>query len=173
MRKILHAFDTFSEKFGKVVSFIVWIGALILFIEVVLRYFFNSPTVWAHGYTQRLFGSYFVLIGAFTLVNKGHVRVDIIINRFPFRAKKFMDMLNMGMLLVWCFVLTYEGWTFFMNSWTVREVDQMVLAHPVYPVKFILVIGVVMMGLQGLSHLCQDFLDFIEGKPTENKPASD
>lgn len=65
MRKIFQAFDSFSEKFGKVVSFIVWIGAIILFIEVFLRYFFNAPTVWAHGYTQRFFGSYFVLIGAF------------------------------------------------------------------------------------------------------------
>lgn len=173
MRKIFQAFDSFSEKFGKVVSFIVWIGAIILFIEVFLRYFFNAPTVWAHGYTQRFFGSYFVLIGAFTLVNKGHVRVDVIINRFPFRARKLMDMLNMGMLLVWCFVLTYEGWAFFINSWKVREVDQSALAHPVYPVKFILVIGVVMMGLQGLSHLCQDFLDFIEGEPAKDKSLSE
>jgi TRAP-type mannitol/chloroaromatic compound transport system permease small subunit len=173
MLKILDLIDSFNEKFGKAVSYIVWLGAAVLFIEVILRYFFNSPTVWAHGYAQRIFGSYFVLIGAFTLVNNGHVRIDIIVNRFPFRMRKFMDMVNMGMLLVWCGALSYEGWDFFMYSYNIREVDQMVLAHPIYPIKFLLFLGVSLMALQGLSNICRDFLELLNGAPLPKESAKD
>jgi TRAP-type mannitol/chloroaromatic compound transport system permease small subunit len=52
---------------------------------------------------------------------------------------------------MWSAVLLMEGWTFFIRSFRMREVDEMVLAHPVYPVKFLLVIGVLLIALQGLT----------------------
>lgn len=164
MNKILETVDSVIYSTGKAVSFIVWAGAIVLFIEVVSRYVFNSPTVWAHGYTQRIFGSYFILMGAFTLVRGGHVRIDLVFQKFSPRVQAMFDLLNYGMLLIWCSVLIIESWTFFSNSWAIKEVDQMVLGHPVYPVKFILFIGAVMMGIQGLSMLFQAIIKIKEGK---------
>ena len=67
MDKVLAAIDKASEISGKLVSYLVWIGALMLAWEVIGRYSFQAPTAWAHGYSQRIFGSYFVMVGAFTL----------------------------------------------------------------------------------------------------------
>lgn len=155
--------DSLVERTGKLVSYGVWIGAGILFFEVIARHLFNAPTVWAHGYTQRVFGSYFILIGAYTLLKGGHVRIDLIISSFSFRIQKVFDLLNLTLLLIWCCALIYEGTKFFQQSWQVREVDEMVLGHPVYPVKFLLIVGAVLLALQGMSLLYRDVVKLIRG----------
>lgn len=152
-----------GENIGKVAAFLVWPGAVILFIEVFARYVFNSPTVWAHGYTQRIFGSYFILMGAFTLLAGGHVRIDLLSNRFSDKISRWFDLLNLGLLLLWASVLIIESWTFFQNSWKVKEVDQMVLAHPIYPVKFMLFVGSILIAVQGLSLFLQTIIKMMKG----------
>lgn len=155
--------DSFSEWSGKIISFLVYFGMFILVFEVVARYFFNSPTVWAHGYSQRLFGSYFIMIGAYTLLQNGHVRVDVLYRRFSVRGRAFLDIINYLLLLLWSSVLIKEGIAFFASSWAIREADEMVLAHPVYPVKFLLVVGAVLITLQGLNQLLLSVYVFVKG----------
>jgi len=162
MRSLFNAVDTISEWSGRIVSFVVYIGIVVLFIEVFLRYLFNHPTVWAHGYSQRIFGSYFILIGAYTLLYNGHVRVDLIYNRFSKRVQAVFDIVNYIALLVWDVVLVKEGYSFFMRSFKVREADEMVLCHPVYPVKFLILVGAVLIGLQGLSMLIKSLFVVLE-----------
>ena len=163
MKKILRWIDSVSEWSGKICSFLVYLGIAMLVFEVVARYFFDSPTVWAHGYSQRLFGSYFIMIGAYTLLQNGHVRIDIIYQRFSLRIRALFDLVNYLMLLIWAFVLIKEGITFFESSWAIREADEMVLAHPVYPVKFILVIGAILITLQGMNQLIVSMFTLIKG----------
>ena len=163
MRKFIMITNSFSEWSGKISSFLVYVGMFILVFEVVARYFFNAPTVWAHGYSQRVFGSYFIMIGAYTLLQNGHVRVDVLYRRFSVRGRAFLDVINYALLLLWSCVLIKEGITFFAGSWTVREVDEMVLAHPIYPVKFLLVVGAVLITLQGLNQLFLSFYVLVKG----------
>jgi TRAP-type mannitol/chloroaromatic compound transport system permease small subunit len=152
------------EKIGSITAYAVWIGAFILFIEVILRYVFGAPTVWAHGYTQRIYGSYFILIFSFSLLKGGHVRIDMLINKFGRFGKMMFDLLNLTCLLLWTAVLIPESWKFFLKSWKFKEVDQMVLAHPVYPVKFILFIGTILIALQGLSLFVQIITNYMKGE---------
>ena len=163
MKKFLRITDSISDWSGRTCSFLVYFGIFILAFEVVARYFFGAPTVWAHGYSQRIFGSYFILVGAYTLLKDGHVRVDILYKRFSLRKRAFLDIVNYTLLLIWSCVLIKEGWIFFMNSFGVREVDEMVLAHPVYPVKFLLFIGVVLISIQGLNRLIVSLFVLIKG----------
>jgi TRAP-type mannitol/chloroaromatic compound transport system permease small subunit len=163
MKKILRLIDSLSEWSGKISSYLVYVGILMLASEVVLRYFFDSPTVWAHGYSQRIFGSYFVMIGAFTLFQNGHVRIDIIYQKFSLRKRAFFDIFNYCMMLIWTLFLVKEGITFFAYSWKIGEVDEMVLAHPVYPVKFLLVVGAILITLQGLNRLFVSVMTFVKG----------
>jgi TRAP-type mannitol/chloroaromatic compound transport system permease small subunit len=149
--RLLSGINSLSDVSGKIVSYLVWIGAIMLSWEVVSRYCFGAPTVWAHGYSQRLFGSYFVLVGAFTLQRGYHVRVDLLTNMFSSAIRRFFDLVNMAFLILWSGVLIKEGWVFFWNSWTIKEVDEMVLAHPVYPYKFVLLVGALLIFLQAVA----------------------
>ena len=164
MHRLLRAINAISDYTGRAVSYLVWIGALMLAWEVASRYLFNAPTVWAHGYSQRIFGSYFILIGAFTLLRNGHVRVDVIIEKFSYRVRKVFDLLNFGFLVVWGYFLVVEGWTFFLNSWDLKEVDEMALAHPIYPVKFILVVGALLITLQALGFFLSTMMSLVKGE---------
>jgi len=164
MGKAIRFVNKLTTWTGTVFSYLVWVGAVMLTWEVVSRYVFNTPTVWAHGYSQRIFGSYFIMVGAFTLLQGGHVRVDLIVNRFSFRARKIFDLINYAFLLLWGTVLIFEGWKFFMSSWRLRELDEMALAHPVYPVKFLLVVGSVLIVLQALAMTAGTVVSLVRGK---------
>lgn len=168
MKQFLMVIDSVSDWSGRIVSYLVYVGIFMLSFEVVARYFFGAPTVWAHGYSQRIFGSYFVLVGAYTLLKNGHVRVDIIYQRFSLRVRAFLDLLNYAMLLIWSFVLIKEGWLFFMNSYEIREADEMVLAHPVYPVKFFLFLGALLITLQGLNRIIVSIFELVKGVKYES-----
>ena len=168
MKKIFHIIDGISDWSGKLVSFLIYVGMIMLVFEVIARYFFDSPTVWAHGYSQRIFGSYFVLIGAFTLLKDAHVRVDIIYQQFSVRVRALFDILNYSLLMLWSTVLVWEGIDFFLYSWAIKETDQSALRHPVYPVKFLLVVGVSLICLQGLSKLTMSFISLIKGVQYES-----
>ena len=167
MRKFFKTVNGISEWSGKIVSYLVYVGIIVLAIEVFARYFFNAPTVWAHGYSQRIFGSYFILLGAYTLLKGGHVRVDVLYNRFGLKGRAFLDMINYAVLLLWSSVLILEGWTFFAQSYKLREVDEMVLAHPVYPFKFLLLIGSILIALHGVALFIISLQTFVKGEKYE------
>jgi len=167
MRKFFKTVNGISEWSGKIVSYLVYVGIIVLAIEVFARYFFNAPTVWAHGYSQHIFGSYFILVGAYTLLKGGHVRVDILYIRLGLKGQAFLDMINYAVLLIWSSVLILEGWTFFAQSYKVREVDEMVLAHPVYPFKFLLLIGSILIALHGVALFIISLQTFVKGEKYE------
>lgn len=165
MEKFIRTVDTISEYSGRWVSWVIYVGIIFLSLEVVLRYVFNSPTVWAHGYTQRFFGSYFVLIGAYTLVNNGHVRVDVILERVSPKMRIVLDIVNCFFLLLWSGVMIPVSWVFFMNSYSIGEVDEMVLAHPIWWVKFLITVGMVLIFLQGVSETLKKISELLGRKP--------
>lgn len=159
--KILDGISRFNMMFGKLVSYLVWAGIVIIILEVVLRYVFNMPTVWGPGYTQRIFGSYFVLIGAYTLLQGGHVRVDLLLNTRSVRWNSFLDFLNYLVLMIWTVALVYEGWFYFEESWSFNEVDDSALGHPLWPVKLALLLGVLAICVQGAAELLRALIGMV------------
>ncbi|MCC5809062.1 MAG: TRAP transporter small permease subunit [Ectothiorhodospiraceae bacterium] len=145
--------DRINIWIGKVVSYLIWFGIAIIVLEVLLRYVFNSPTVWGPGYTQRIFGSYFILIGAYTLIRGGHVRVDLLLNTRSPRWNALLDLLNYVVLVIWVAALTYEGWYYFEEAWMFNETDDSALRHPMWPVKLALFVGVLMIAIQGVVEI--------------------
>lgn len=145
--------DRLNATVGRMVSYAIWIGMVIVVYEVVMRYAFNAPTVWVQGYAQRLFAAYFILIGAYTLIQRGHVRVDLLLNGRSKRWTAFLDLINYAVLLLWTAALAYEGWFYFHDAWRFGERDESALGHPMWPVKLALLVGVVMMAMQGLAEL--------------------
>ncbi|MGD8564298.1 MAG: TRAP transporter small permease subunit, partial [Desulfarculaceae bacterium] len=89
--KLVTRIDALNDWLGRWVSFcVIPIAALVLF-EVVLRYVFNSPTVWANELTQMLFGAYVILSGAYIMRWGGHVNVDILYSRLSDKTRAVMD----------------------------------------------------------------------------------
>ncbi len=145
--------DRLNGALGRAVSYAIWIGMVVVVYEVVMRYAFNVPTVWAQGYAQRIFAAYFILIGAYTLIQRGHVRIDLFLGEPSTRRRALLDIINYTVLLIWMAALVWEGWQYFMDAWRFGERDDGALGHPMWPVKLSLFVGVVLMALQGVAEL--------------------
>jgi TRAP-type mannitol/chloroaromatic compound transport system permease small subunit len=84
---ISKAIHDVNDWVGRMVSLLVIPLAGLLLMETVMRYVFNSPTLWAGELTQMLFGAFAVLAGGYVLRWEGHVTVDIVYSRLPPRVK--------------------------------------------------------------------------------------
>jgi len=69
--------DRLNDGIGKIASFLIVPMIAVMVLEVVLRYFFNAPTVWALESAQIMFGFMFLLGAGYTLKEDGHIRVEI------------------------------------------------------------------------------------------------
>lgn len=171
IRALTRIIDRVNVAIGKTVSFLIWAGIAVLCFEVVARYVFGQPTIWAHGYTQRIFGAYFILIGAYTLVQRDHVRVDILLTPEPSLRNALLDLLNYAFLILWAGVLTVEGWRFFVDAWQFGELDDSALGHVMWPPKLALFLGSLMMTVQGINEVIKTLLGLFAPKETPEKVA--
>ncbi|NYT64407.1 TRAP transporter small permease subunit [Alcaligenaceae bacterium] len=157
--------DRLNSAFGRLASYLIWFGIVIIVLEVTLRYVFNAPTVWGPGYTQRIFGAYFVLIGTYTLLKNGHVRVDVLLHTRSPRFNALLDVLNYSVLAIWSGALVYEAWYYFYESWAFSELDDSALGHPLWPVKLALFLGVLTIFLQGITEIIRSICQVISPSP--------
>lgn len=162
---LLKLVDRLNLAIGKLTSLLIWIGIVVLCWEVVARYAFGSPTIWAHGYTQRIFGAYFILIGAYTLIRRDHVRIDLFLNTRSPRLNAALDLLNYAFLLLWGAVLTWEGFWFFEDAWRYGDLDDSVLRHPMWPIKLALFAGAALITLQAFAEAARSLIGVFGSHP--------
>lgn len=151
--------DSLSDKTGKLASWISIVLILVLLYEVVMRYWFNSPTAWGHELSTMLFGAFGVLTGAFTLRYKAHVRSEVIYMMFPPKVQQLCDVL-VNLLILTAFVIFFTmAWEFALDSWRMNETSGKSTWQPVlYPIKTTIPIGVGLLILQTIAELVRSVL---------------
>jgi len=141
---------------GAFVAYWSVIAVFVYYYEVIARYVFNSPTNWAHESMFLMFGAQYLLAGGFCLREDAHVRVDVFYMRFGARAKALVDVLTSVFFFIFAASLMTSGWTFFMDSFQVREVSFTEWGIQYYPVKLTLAAGALLLLLQGVARLLHD-----------------
>ena len=164
LKRVLGIIDNFSEWVAKILSPLVIVMTLIMMCEITLRYVFNKPTLWAHETTTMLFGAYFMLGGAYCLLRRQHVNMDIILNRLPPRAKAILGVVGYALLFLFCVVLLWKGGEMALKSLKLLECTTSVWGPPWYPVKLAIPIGTIMILLQGLANFTRDLALAITGR---------
>lgn len=158
LERIFSFIDKLNEMVGRVLS----LGILPIFglltLEVVLRYAFNSPTVWANELTQMIFGAYVVLSGGHLLWCGGHVNVDILYSRLSPRQKAWMDVITSVVFFAFCLMMLYYGGSLALDSLSRLERSQSPWNPPLYPVKLTIPIGAFLVLIQGIAKLTRDIL---------------
>jgi len=155
--------DTVNRSVGRVVAFLAPGFMLILAFEVIMRRVFNSPTSWVHETSQYMFGAYFVLGGAYALVEKAHVNVDMILNRLSPRLRSLTDILTSVFFFGFCGVLVWYGGQVAWKALLIQEKSMTYLALPIYPNRIIIFIAGVLLLLQGIAKLVRDIRTVLTG----------
>ena len=163
LRSVLKGIDATSDWSGKLVAFLIYAGIGVLVYEVVLRYLFNAPTIWAHGVAQRLFAAYAILLGAYTLRQGGHIKVDILYNRFSIRTRAILDLATATLFLLFCGVLVWKGGIFAWTSVMMEERCNTPFNAILYPVKAMLPLGALLILLQGLAEFTRNLITAVTG----------
>ena len=155
--------DKINGYAGEFVCFWSIIAVFVYYFEVISRYVFNSPTNWAHEGMFLMFGMQYMLAAGFALREDTHVRVDVIYLHLPDRAKAFLDLITSILFFIFAIALIWTGWIFLSDSLRVWEVSFTEWAIQYWPIKATLVIGPLLLILQGVSRLVKDVI-IVTGK---------
>lgn len=152
--------DLLNDKIGVLVSLLFFPGWILVLYSVVVRYFFNAPTYFAGDLAKFLFSIYFVMGGAYCLLTKIHIRVDVIYNLFSKKTRRMLELLLVfPLLFAFHFPFIWQGSSFAWSSLKFMELSPPPTSIPVFAVKFAIPITGVLILLQALADLYRYFYD--------------
>lgn len=162
LKSILKNIDAINNTIGKILSYFLFLFFGLLLMEVFLRYFFNSPTVWANELSQMLFGAYAVIGGGYILLTGGHVNVDIIYSRLGKKKQAALDIVSSVLFFLFCGMLLIYGGSLAWDSLSRFEHSQSAWNPPLYPAKLAIPLAAALLILQGLAKLIRNMLILLD-----------
>ena len=163
LKSFLKFIDAVNERVGNLLSYFLFLFFVLLLMEVVLRYFFNAPTVWANELAQMLFGAYAILAGGYIMRTGGHVNVDILYSRLSIKSRAGLDIFTSLLFFLFCAMLLIYGGSLAWDSLSRFEHSQSAWNPPLYPAKLMIPLAAALLLLQGLVKLLRDILIFFDG----------
>jgi TRAP-type mannitol/chloroaromatic compound transport system permease small subunit len=154
MKNILMAVDRASTRVGQTSAWLIVALTCLIAWEVFSRYVLNTPHDWALDVQIQMYGTLFMLAGAYTLAKNGHVRGDVLYGFFEPRTQAWIDLILYGLFFLPGIVaLTWAGWTFAQESIAIRESTFSATPLPLYPFKFMVPVAGFMLLLQGIVEI--------------------
>lgn len=158
MKTLIRSIDQLNQKVGLAVRWVA-IGMLVVTTyEVVARYLFNAPTVWAHQTVMILGGALVPLAWGWVHLHGGHVSMDAIHRRLSRRAQAIVNAVcNVLFLFPLVGLLTYISGARALRSWLAGETWIVsIWQPPMGPSRTVLMLGFVLLFLQGLAHFVRE-----------------
>jgi TRAP-type mannitol/chloroaromatic compound transport system permease small subunit len=156
-QRFLYAIDGISTWTGKAAAWLI-IGLMALVcVEVFKRYIMNMPTAWIFDASNMLYGSAFMLCGAYTLAQNGHVRGDFLYSSMRPRTQAGLDLaLYIRFFLPGIAALIYAGFGYAADSWHINEHSNVTAeGPPVYHFKAVIPLAGTLVMLQGLAEIAR------------------
>lgn len=155
--RISERINAFSTRMGEWTSLLILPLLGVVIYEVLMRYGFNSPTVWGFEATTFIYGVHYMFGVPYTDVTGGHVRVDIFTSRAKSRTKALISALTtLVFFLPVMSCLTWGAFRFAGASLADRELNPTSWAPPIYPIKIIMALTLLFLFCQGVSNLMRD-----------------
>lgn len=161
MNSFITVVDQFTAWVGKVFAWCIMIMTLGTAYEVFVRYLLRDPTPWAFDLSYMMYGTLFMMAGAYTLSRGGHVRGDVI---YRLWRPKTQAMVEFVLYLIFFFpgiiALVYAGTDYALESWSYNngrgEVSVMSPANvPISQFKTIIPVAGALLFIQGLAQVCR------------------
>src|SRR3990167_2694590 len=155
MQRLLLFVDKLSTCIGH--AFSLFIVALTLHVswEVFARYALDAPRAWAFDAMIMMYGTLFMMAGAYTLAKNGHVRGDILYGFFRPRTQATIDLvLYIVFFLPGVLALTYAGYFYAAESWAIKESSNITSeGPPYYPFKTVIPVAGAFVLMQGIVEI--------------------
>lgn len=155
MQKLLLFVDKLSTWVGHAFSWLIVGLTLLISWEVFSRYALDNPHAWAFDAMIILYGTLFMMAGAYTLAKSGHVRGDVLYGFFKPRTQASVDIvLYIAFFLPGVIALTYAGYYYASESWAINEHSNITAdGPPIYPFKTVIPVAGAFLLLQGIVEI--------------------
>ena len=155
MQRLLLSIDRISTFVGQMFSWLIVALTFMITWEVVSRYAFDNPHPWAFDVMIMMYGTVFMMAGAYTLSKNGHVRGDVLYSFFTPRWQAGVDLVLYFLFFIpGVFALAWAGYNFAGDSWAINEHSNVTAdGPPVYPFKTVLPVAGAFLLLQGLVEI--------------------
>ena len=155
MQRLLLTIDKISTFVGQAFSWLIVGLTLMITWEVFSRYVLDHPHSWAFDVMIIMYGTLFMMAGAYTLAKSGHVRGDVLYGFFHPRTQAIIDLvLYLLFFIPGVFALTYAGYYFAAESLAIRETSNITAeGPPIYPFKTIIPFAGAILFVQGIVEI--------------------
>jgi TRAP-type mannitol/chloroaromatic compound transport system permease small subunit len=155
VQNILHAIDGISTWVGKAFAWLIVLLMVVVCAEVFKRYIMNAPTAWIFDAENMLYGTLFMMCGAYTLAQNAHVRGDFLYSSMRPRMQATLDLaLYIVFFLPGIAALIYSGWIFAGESFAINEHSTVTAeGPPVWQFKYIIPLAGLMVIVQGVAEI--------------------
>jgi TRAP-type mannitol/chloroaromatic compound transport system permease small subunit len=161
---LLAFIDSTNTWIGKAVSILALVVAFIIGYEIFVRQVLVKPTVWVSEATVFGCGLLYLLGGAWTLKQDGHVRVDMLYHGLSKRGKAIIDCVTYFAFLLYIAVMIWAAWEYMLQSIAVRETTMSPWDPAVWPLKIALVVSLIMLLLQQTAKFVRDLYYIMKGE---------
>jgi TRAP-type mannitol/chloroaromatic compound transport system permease small subunit len=149
--------EAVNRKVGWFSMYVVF-GSMfgVLLYSSISRVAFNVPPAWGIELAQFLMVAYYLLAGGYTLADDSHVRMDVFYSRWSLRGRALADLLTAVFLLTYLFLLLYGGVSSTIYSIVYAQKNYSAWAPYLWPIKTVMVIGIVLTILQAIACFIRD-----------------
>jgi TRAP-type mannitol/chloroaromatic compound transport system permease small subunit len=166
MQKLLLTVDKISTFVGKTFSWLIVGLTFLITWEVFSRYALDAPHAWAFDAMIMMYGTLFMMAGAYTLSKNGHVRGDVLYGFFPPRLQAGIDLtLYIAFFLPGTLALCWAGYNYAAESWAILERSSITAeGPPVYPFKTVIPVAGFFLLMQGIVEIIRCIRCLKDGK---------
>src|SRR6202163_4509974 len=166
VQSVLHTIDGISTWVGKTAAWLIILLTAVVCIEVFKRYILNAPTSWIFDVDNMMYGSLFMLCGAYTLAQNAHVRGDFLYSSMRPRTQATLDLvLYIVFFLPGIAALVYAGYFYAADSWHIAEHSNVTAdGPPVYHFKSVIPIAGALIMLQFVAEIVRCVVCLQTGK---------
>ena len=157
--------DRVSTWVGQAFAWLIVALTALISFEVFSRYVLGAPHPWAFDVMMMMYGTVFMMAGAYTLAKSGHVRGDVLYGFFAPRTQATLDLILYILFFIPGVVaLTYAGWSFAADAWAIKEHSSITAdGPPIYPFKSVITLAGAILLLQGLVEIARCVVCLREG----------
>ena len=157
MKKIARMIDSFNEVTGRYLALLILPLIFVVMYEVFARKIFHSPTSWGFELTIYIYGAHFMLGMAYTMLHDRHVRIDVIAMQLPKKVQLWLRIITFIIIFIpFVGALTYAVIVYAAESWKILEHSSTAWKPPIYPVKTIMPVALILLLFQGISNFIKD-----------------
>jgi TRAP-type mannitol/chloroaromatic compound transport system permease small subunit len=165
MSRYIWLADRISMWFGKAFAWLIMVMSFGVGYEVFVRYVLRDPTSWAFDLSYMMYGTLFMIGGAYTLSRDGHVRGDFIYRLWRPRTQAIVELILYFLFFFpGIIALIAAGWKYASRSLRYLEVSVMSPANiPIFQFKLIIVAAGILMLIQGVARVFRCIICIREG----------